>query len=124
MQKKTYLSLSLSVCVCMCMRVCVPVYVHVCKHMLTMLPAAGISCTFLYWLPLHCAPSSNCPSLHSPTRRVSASSSVRFHKIGLQGEVKQVKVLGCLAMIDEGETDWKIFAIDVTDPLAAKMNGE
>ena len=45
-------------------------------------------------------------------------------KIGLQGEVKQVKVLGCLAMIDEGETDWKIFAIDVSDPLAAKMNGE
>ena len=27
-------------------------------------------------------------------------------------------------MIDEGETDWKIFAIDVTDPLAARMNGE
>ena len=47
-----------------------------------------------------------------------------FLKIGQQGEVKQVKVLGCLALIDEGETDWKIFAIDVTDPLAAKMNGE
>ena len=131
MQEKTYFFLSLSLCVCVCacvhafVCVCVPVYVHMCEHMLTTLPAAaGISCTFLYWLPLHCAPSSNYPALHSPTRLVSASSSVRFLKIGLQGEVKQVKVLGCLAMIDEGETDWKIFAIDVTDPLAAKMNGE
>ena len=49
---------------------------------------------------------------------------VSHFKIGEQGEVKQVKVLGCLALIDEGETDWKIFAIDASDPLAAKMNGE
>lgn len=38
------------------------------------------------------------------------------------GSIKQVKVLGCLAMIDEGETDWKIIAIDVNDPLAKDMN--
>ncbi|PJF17092.1 putative inorganic pyrophosphatase [Paramicrosporidium saccamoebae] len=38
------------------------------------------------------------------------------------GEVKQVKVLGALAMLDEGETDWKIIAIDVTDPLASQLN--
>ncbi len=25
-------------------------------------------------------------------------------------------------MIDEGETDWKILAIDVNDPLAEKLN--
>ncbi|KAJ1721688.1 Inorganic pyrophosphatase [Coemansia erecta] len=42
--------------------------------------------------------------------------------IGYTGQVKQVKVLGVMALIDEGETDWKILAIDVNDPLAAKMN--
>ena len=35
----------------------------------------------------------------------------------------QVKVLGILAMIDEGETDWKVIAIDVNDPLAKELNG-
>ncbi|KAI6656679.1 Inorganic pyrophosphatase-like [Oopsacas minuta] len=43
-------------------------------------------------------------------------------KIAVIGEVKQVKILGGLAMIDEGETDWKIIACDVTDPLAAELN--
>jgi len=38
------------------------------------------------------------------------------------GQVKQVKVLGAMALIDEGETDWKIIAIDVNDPLAEKLN--
>jgi inorganic pyrophosphatase len=42
---------------------------------------------------------------------------------GYTGQVKQVKVLGTMAMIDEGETDWKIIAIDVNDPLAPKLNG-
>ena len=39
-----------------------------------------------------------------------------------RGEIKQVKVLGVLAMLDDGETDWKIIAIDVNDPAAAKLN--
>lgn len=39
------------------------------------------------------------------------------------GDVIQVKVLGTYAMIDEGETDWKILVIDVTDPDAEKYNG-
>lgn len=38
------------------------------------------------------------------------------------GEIKQVKILGVMAMIDEGETDWKLIGIDVTDPFAAQMN--
>lgn len=38
------------------------------------------------------------------------------------GEVKQVKVLGIMAMIDEGETDWKVIGIDVKDPLADQIN--
>jgi len=38
------------------------------------------------------------------------------------GDVVQVKILGTYAMIDEGQTDWKILAIDVNDPDAAKFN--
>ncbi|CEP62852.1 inorganic diphosphatase PPA2 LALA0_S06e05314g [Lachancea lanzarotensis] len=38
------------------------------------------------------------------------------------GDVKKVKVLGSLAMIDQGELDWKIVVIDVADPLASKVN--
>jgi inorganic pyrophosphatase len=33
-----------------------------------------------------------------------------------------VKILGCWAMIDEGETDWKILAINTADENAAKYN--
>lgn len=29
-----------------------------------------------------------------------------------------------MAMLDEGETDWKVLAIDVNDPMASKVNGE
>ncbi|XP_078060923.1 inorganic pyrophosphatase-like [Mustelus asterias] len=39
-------------------------------------------------------------------------------KVCSRGEVIQVKVLGTLAMIDEGETDWKIIAINIKDPEA------
>ena len=28
-----------------------------------------------------------------------------------------------MALIDEGETDWKVLAIDINDPLAPKLNG-
>lgn len=41
-----------------------------------------------------------------------------------RGEVIQVKVLGTLALIDEGETDWKVIAINVEDPEADSYNGE
>jgi len=43
-------------------------------------------------------------------------------KIHPRGSVIQVKVLGVLAMIDDGETDWKVFCIDVTDEDASKLN--
>lgn len=42
--------------------------------------------------------------------------------VGYAGQVKQVKVLGVLALLDEGETDWKVIAIDVFDPLAPLIN--
>ncbi|KAG5439199.1 hypothetical protein PCANB_001498 [Pneumocystis canis] len=42
--------------------------------------------------------------------------------VGSIGQIKQVKVLGSMALLDEGETDWKIIVIDVNDPLAPKLN--
>lgn len=43
-------------------------------------------------------------------------------RVPARGEVIQVKALGILAMIDEGETDWKVICIDVKDELADKIN--
>jgi inorganic pyrophosphatase len=43
-------------------------------------------------------------------------------KIAKMGDILQVKVLGTIALIDEGETDWKIICIDVNDPEAEKFN--
>nr|XP_014427109.1 inorganic pyrophosphatase 2, mitochondrial isoform X2 [Pelodiscus sinensis] len=43
-------------------------------------------------------------------------------KVRCPGEIIQVKVLGVLALIDEGETDWKIIAISVDDPEAQKIH--
>lgn len=37
---------------------------------------------------------------------------------GSVGQIKQVKILGGLAVVDGGETDWKLLVIDVNDPLA------
>ncbi|KAL2015274.1 hypothetical protein VTK56DRAFT_5915 [Thermocarpiscus australiensis] len=42
--------------------------------------------------------------------------------IAKPGDVKQVKVLGILPLLDNGETDWKVVVIDVNDPLADKLN--
>uniref|UniRef100_A0A3Q1IVB1 inorganic diphosphatase n=1 Tax=Anabas testudineus TaxID=64144 RepID=A0A3Q1IVB1_ANATE len=38
------------------------------------------------------------------------------------GQVIQVKILGILAMIDEGEMDWKVIAINAKDPDAKNLN--
>uniref|UniRef100_A0A0B6ZQF6 Inorganic pyrophosphatase n=1 Tax=Arion vulgaris TaxID=1028688 RepID=A0A0B6ZQF6_9EUPU len=43
-------------------------------------------------------------------------------KIHERGAVIQVKALGILCLIDEEETDWKVLAIDISDPLADKIN--
>jgi len=45
-------------------------------------------------------------------------------QIRSSGEIVQVKVLGVLALLDEGETDWKIIAISVDDPDAQKIHGK
>ncbi|XP_008554277.1 inorganic pyrophosphatase [Microplitis demolitor] len=44
------------------------------------------------------------------------------YRVAKRGEVLKVKVLGIVALIDEGETDWKVIVIDVNDPLADQMN--
>ena len=43
-------------------------------------------------------------------------------RVAKRGDVLEVKVLGLLAMIDDGETDWKMMVIDVNDPQAADLN--
>ncbi|KAM4900244.1 inorganic pyrophosphatase 2, mitochondrial isoform 3-T3 [Sylvia borin] len=43
-------------------------------------------------------------------------------QIRSSGEIVQVKVLGVLALVDEGQTDWKIIAISADDPEAQKIH--
>merc|ERR1719217_727159 len=38
------------------------------------------------------------------------------------GSFTPVKVLGCLSMIDDGELDWKVIAVNAADEHAADMN--
>jgi len=47
-----------------------------------------------------------------------------IHKLffACRGSVIKVKLLGAVALIDEGETDWKVLAIDVEDPLASEID--
>ncbi|XP_068631063.1 inorganic pyrophosphatase [Battus philenor] len=42
-------------------------------------------------------------------------------RVAARGDVLTVKILGALALIDEGETDWKLIAIDVRDPCAERL---
>ncbi|CAG9863763.1 unnamed protein product [Phyllotreta striolata] len=44
------------------------------------------------------------------------------YRVAKRGEVLKVKILGTIALIDEGETDWKLIAIDVNDPIADQVN--
>jgi len=67
--------------------------------------------------PNHTDPSTNCKGDNDPIDVCEIG-----HKIHPRGSVVQVKVLGVFAMIDEGETDWKVIAIDVNDPLAENLN--
>jgi len=67
--------------------------------------------------PNHTDPSTNCKGDNDPIDVCEIGQ-----KIHPRGTVVQVKVLGVFAMIDEGETDWKVIAIDVNDPLADNLN--
>jgi len=39
-----------------------------------------------------------------------------------RGAIVPVKLLGVMALIDDGETDWKLIVIKADDPLAEKLN--
>ena len=67
--------------------------------------------------PNHVDPNTNCKGDGDPIDVCEIGTKI--HK---RGAVIKVKVLGTFAMIDEGETDWKIMAIDVEDELASKLN--
>merc|ERR1719245_1285979 len=67
--------------------------------------------------PNHTDDSTNCKGDNDPIDVCEIG-----HRIHPRGSVVQVKVLGVFAMIDEGETDWKVIAIDVTNPLAENLN--
>jgi len=67
--------------------------------------------------PEHTDPSTNCKGDNDPIDVCEIGQ-----KIHARGAVIKVKVLGVFAMIDEGETDWKVIAIDVSDPLAENLN--
>jgi len=67
--------------------------------------------------PNHTDDSTNCKGDNDPIDVCEIG-----HRIHPRGSVVQVKVLGVFAMIDEGETDWKVIAIDVNDPLAENLN--
>lgn len=63
--------------------------------------------------PSHVDPDTGCKGDGDPIDVVEIGS-----KVHQRGSVIKVKILGALALIDEGETDWKIVTIDVDDPLA------
>ncbi|CAH2070729.1 unnamed protein product, partial [Iphiclides podalirius] len=44
-------------------------------------------------------------------------------RVAARGDVLRVKLLGALALVDEGETDWKLIAVDARDPDAARLSG-
>jgi len=67
--------------------------------------------------PNHTDPHTGCKGDNDPIDVCEIGFKVRQ-----RGDVVQVKVLGVMALIDEGETDWKVLAIDVTDPLASSLN--
>lgn len=67
--------------------------------------------------PAHLDPSTGCKGDNDPIDVLEIGG-----RVAKRGEIIQVKILGTVALIDEGETDWKIIVIDVSDPNADKMN--
>ena len=67
--------------------------------------------------PAHTTPDTGAAGDNDPIDAVEIGTLIRP-----VGAVIKVKVLGCLAMIDDGETDWKVICISVDDPLAAQLD--
>eukprot|EP00931_Biecheleriopsis_adriatica_P077310 TRINITY_DN508_c0_g1_i1.p1 TRINITY_DN508_c0_g1~~TRINITY_DN508_c0_g1_i1.p1 ORF type:complete len:267 (-),score=80.21 TRINITY_DN508_c0_g1_i1:273-1073(-) len=63
---------------------------------------------------------------HAETKCAGDNDPVDVVEIGSevmeQGTVEPVKVLGVLAMIDDGELDWKIIGIRAADKMAGELN--
>ncbi|KII70899.1 Inorganic pyrophosphatase [Thelohanellus kitauei] len=62
-------------------------------------------------------PYTNCKGDNDPIDIIEIGS-----KLASTGDVLKVKVIGCIALIDEGETDWKIISINAQDPNAIRIN--
>lgn len=67
------------------------------------------------------------PNVEHPVCKVNGDNDpVDVVEIGSKaldmGSVTPVKVLGVLAMIDDGELDWKVIAISSSDPMAGELN--
>lgn len=66
--------------------------------------------------------------IDSDTQTVGDNDPIDVCEIGsklhLIGSVVPIKVIGILGLIDEGETDWKLIAIDVRDPLANEVTND
>lgn len=67
------------------------------------------------------------PSFEDPhTKAKGDNDPIDVCEIGSQtlprGSVVSVKVLGVMALIDDGETDWKLIVIKADDPLASNLN--
>eukprot|EP00612_Vaucheria_litorea_P003136 CAMPEP_0171463418 /NCGR_PEP_ID=MMETSP0945-20130129/7099_1 /TAXON_ID=109269 /ORGANISM="Vaucheria litorea, Strain CCMP2940" /LENGTH=326 /DNA_ID=CAMNT_0011990211 /DNA_START=70 /DNA_END=1050 /DNA_ORIENTATION=- len=64
--------------------------------------------------------------IHPDTGYTGDNDPLDVCEIGMRivptGDVRQVKVLGVLAMIDDGETDWKVIVIDAEDRWAPELN--
>lgn len=43
-------------------------------------------------------------------------------QIGYTGQVRDVKILGIMSLLDDDQTDWKVVVIDVNDPFASKLH--
>lgn len=67
--------------------------------------------------PSHIDKSTNCKGDNDPIDIVEIGD-----KVYPRGSVVPVKILGIMALIDEGETDWKLIAISTEDPLASQLN--
>ena len=67
--------------------------------------------------PAHVTPATNAKGDNDPLDVCEVGKAD-----GKTGQIKQVKILGTWAMIDDGETDWKILVIDVNDPKAADIH--
>merc|ERR1712113_328017 len=67
-------------------------------------------------------PNVECPN----TKCYGDSDPLDVVEIGSQalptGAVVPVKPLGVLAMIDDGELDWKVIAVNAHDPLSTKLD--